>query len=77
MGADKHAHSSETDRKGAGTKLTGYFVHYTPYLIAVSEAENNNNNKKQHMFCLPSFGSVIMTLNEGSPKRLQAKHFTR
>ncbi len=47
MGADKHAHSSETDRKGAATKFTGYFVHYTPYLIAVLEAENNNNKKTQ------------------------------
>lgn len=46
MGADKHAHSSETDRKGAATKFTGYFLHYTPYLIAVLEAENDDNNNK-------------------------------
>lgn len=47
MGADKHAHSSEADGKGTATKFTGYFVHYTPYLIAVLEAENNNNKKAQ------------------------------
>jgi len=35
------------------------------------------HTQKNNMFCLPSLGSAIMTLNEGSPKRLQAKHFTR
>lgn len=60
MGADKHAHSSETDRKGAATKFTGYFVHYTPYLIAVLEAENDNNNNKKNTavcFVCPAWGA--------------------